>query len=123
MYDGVQVFILVLDDLTDQRMTCERHGSPVSSGDERTPIPPGAQTNDFLSRVRTAPMWGGWNAEGAALRWILWLDLGGAGRQPRPLFRAIHQSAETGDTEAAGLNQNGNPLPYPLGRNNSWNGG
>ena len=50
-------------------------------------------------------------------------DLGGAGRQPRPLFRAIHQSAETGDTEAAGLNQNGNPLPHPLGRGNSWNGG
>ena len=36
-------------------MTCERHGSPVSSGDERTPIPAGAQTNDFLSGVRTVP--------------------------------------------------------------------
>ena len=32
----------------------------VSSGDERTPIPPGAQTNDFLSGVRTVPMWGGY---------------------------------------------------------------
>ena len=55
MYDGLQVFILALHDLMDQRMTRERHGSPVSSGDERTPIPPGAQTNDFLSGVRTVP--------------------------------------------------------------------
>ncbi len=51
MYDGLQVFILALDDLTDQRMTWERHGSPVSSGNERIPIPPCAQTDDFFSRT------------------------------------------------------------------------
>ncbi len=40
-------------------MTCERHGSPVFSGNESTPILPGAQTNDFFSGVRTVPLWEG----------------------------------------------------------------
>ena len=50
MYDGLQVFILALDDLTGSAHDLRATWLAVSSGDERTPIPPGAQTNDFAQR-------------------------------------------------------------------------